>query len=113
MAIDTFMVFVGVYADVDSATQDYELVKDLHSKAGLIDAYDAAVVVRRGMARSRSSPSTRHPRGSEAFSAAASVWQPAWLWRCFRSRRSAVACSPPARPAARLSAHWPDTPQQG
>jgi uncharacterized membrane protein len=47
MAIDTFMVFVGVYADVDSATADYELVKDLHTKAGLIDAYDAAVVVRR------------------------------------------------------------------
>lgn len=47
MAIDTFIVFVGVYADVDAATADYELVKDLHTKAGLIDAYDAAVIVRR------------------------------------------------------------------
>jgi uncharacterized membrane protein len=47
MAIDTFMVYVGVYGDVDSATADYELVKDLHTKAHLIDAYDAAVVERR------------------------------------------------------------------
>jgi len=47
MAIDTFMVYVGVYADADSATADNELVKDLHVTAGLIDAYDAAVVVRR------------------------------------------------------------------
>jgi uncharacterized membrane protein len=47
MAIDTFMVFVGVYADVDAAKADYELVKDLHTKAALIDAYDAAVIERR------------------------------------------------------------------
>ena len=26
---------------------DYEAVKDLHTKAGLIDAYDAAVIERR------------------------------------------------------------------
>jgi len=47
MAIDTFMVFVGVYADVDAAKADYELIKDLHTKAALIDAYDAAVIERR------------------------------------------------------------------
>ena len=47
MAIDTFMVYVGVYADVDAAKADYELIKDLHTKAGLIDAYDAAVIQRR------------------------------------------------------------------
>lgn len=47
MAVDTFMVFVGVYADVEAAEADYELVKDLHTKADLIDAYDAAVVQRR------------------------------------------------------------------
>ncbi|GAA3630094.1 hypothetical protein [Microlunatus ginsengisoli] len=47
MAIDTFMVYVGVYADVEQAKADYELVKDLHVKAGLIDAYDAAVIERR------------------------------------------------------------------
>jgi len=47
MAVDTFMAYVGVYASVADAEADYELVKDLHTKAGLIDAYDAAVVERR------------------------------------------------------------------
>src|SRR5690349_8729990 len=46
MAVDTFIVSVGVYPDVDSAEADYDLVKDLHRKAGLIDAYDAAVIQR-------------------------------------------------------------------
>jgi uncharacterized membrane protein len=47
MAIDTFMAYVGVYPSVDDAEADYELVKDLHTKADLIDAYDAAVIERR------------------------------------------------------------------
>jgi len=47
MAIDTFMVYVGAYPSVDAAEADYDLVKDLHRKAGLIDAYDAAVLERR------------------------------------------------------------------
>ena len=47
MAIDTFMAYVGVYDDVADADADYDLVKDLHTKADLIDAYDAAVIVRR------------------------------------------------------------------
>jgi uncharacterized membrane protein len=47
MAIDTFFAYSGVYADVEDALADYEAVKDLHTKAGLIDAYDAAVVERK------------------------------------------------------------------
>src|SRR3954449_9183709 len=47
MAVDTFMVYVGVYPDVAAAEADYDLVKDLHTKANLIDAYDAAVLERR------------------------------------------------------------------
>lgn len=47
MAIDTFFVFVGTYSDVADAEADYEAVKDLHTEAGLVDAYDAALVVRR------------------------------------------------------------------
>jgi uncharacterized membrane protein len=46
MAFDTFMVYVGVYSDVDAAEADYDLVKALHTEAGLIDAYDAAVIQR-------------------------------------------------------------------
>jgi uncharacterized membrane protein len=45
--MDTFMVYVGVYADVDDAKADYQAVHDLHVKDGLIDAYDAAVIERK------------------------------------------------------------------
>src|SRR5215831_20979675 len=47
MAVDTFIADVGVYDDVSDADADYELVKDLHTKEHLIDAYDAAVIERR------------------------------------------------------------------
>jgi uncharacterized membrane protein len=46
MAIDTFVAFVGVYANDADAEADYQLVKDLHVEAGLMDAYDAAVISR-------------------------------------------------------------------
>jgi uncharacterized membrane protein len=46
MAIDTLMVYVGVYEQVGDAEADYQLVKELHTEAGLIDAYDAAVIER-------------------------------------------------------------------
>jgi uncharacterized membrane protein len=47
MAIDTFLVYAGIYERLDDALTDYESVKDLHTEMGLIDAYDAAVVERR------------------------------------------------------------------
>jgi uncharacterized membrane protein len=47
MPIDTMMVYVGVYDSVTAAQADYELVKDLHTEADLIDGYDAAVIERR------------------------------------------------------------------
>lgn len=46
MAVDTFMAYVGVYPSVEGTEADYELVKDLHHRAGLLDAYDAAVLER-------------------------------------------------------------------
>jgi len=46
MAIDTFVVYVGVYANQADAEDDYQALKDLHTEAGLLDAYDAAVVAR-------------------------------------------------------------------
>ena len=48
MPMDTLLAFVAVYNSVDDAEADYQLVKDLHTEADLIDAYDAAVVERRG-----------------------------------------------------------------
>ena len=47
MAIDTLLAYAGVYNSVGDAEADYELVKELHTEAGLIDAYDAAVIERR------------------------------------------------------------------
>src|SRR5690349_11669137 len=47
MAVDTFIAFVGAYDTASDAEADYQLVKDLHTKAGLIDSYDAAVIERR------------------------------------------------------------------
>ena len=47
MAVDMFLVYVGGYPDLAAASADYDAVKELHTKAGLIDAYDAAVLERR------------------------------------------------------------------
>jgi uncharacterized membrane protein len=47
MPIDTFFAFIGAYSDVKDAESDYDAVKDLHTEAGLIDAYDAAVIERK------------------------------------------------------------------
>ena len=47
VAVDTFFAFSGVYANVDDALADYDAVKQLHTDAGLIDAYDAAVIQRK------------------------------------------------------------------
>lgn len=46
MAIDTLFVYAGVYGDAGDALADYELIKDLHTKADLLDSYDAAVIER-------------------------------------------------------------------
>src|SRR6188472_3021039 len=53
VAIDTLLVVVGVYGSVDDAKADYELVGDLHTEAGLIDAYDAAVIERRDRGKTK------------------------------------------------------------
>jgi uncharacterized membrane protein len=47
MPIDTFMAYAGVYNNLDDAKADYDAVHALHMEAGLIDAYDAAVIERR------------------------------------------------------------------
>jgi uncharacterized membrane protein len=46
LSIDTFVAFIGVYAATEDAEADYQAVKDLHTEAGLLDAYDAAVIAR-------------------------------------------------------------------
>ena len=73
MAVDTFMAYVGVYPGVAEAEADYQLVKDLHTEAGLIDAYDAAVIERRDDGKVKIPRSTRPRPGSVASSAAGSA----------------------------------------
>jgi uncharacterized membrane protein len=46
MAIDTLFVYCGVYEEAADALADYELIKELHTEADLIDSYDAAVIER-------------------------------------------------------------------
>jgi len=46
VAIDTLLVYCGVYGESADALEDYDLIKDLHTEANLIDAYDAAVIER-------------------------------------------------------------------
>ena len=53
MAIDTLLVCVGVYDRRADAEADYEVVQALHREAGLIDAYDAAVIERRDDGKTR------------------------------------------------------------
>ena len=68
MAIDTLMVDVGVYGDVADAEADYELVKDLHTEAGLIDGYDAAVIERREGGKTKVVKNHETPTNSSAAS---------------------------------------------
>src|SRR5271165_1886517 len=47
MAVDTYFAYSGVYSNVENALADYNAVHALHTEAGLIDAYDAAVIERK------------------------------------------------------------------
>ena len=93
MAIDTFMAYVGVYDSVSDADADYELVKDLHTKEHLIDAYDAAVVERRADGKVKITRKHETPTRVGGVLGGGVGRLPAWSWRCSRSPRSAVACS--------------------
>src|SRR5881392_3437875 len=53
MAVDTLIAYAGVYDNVADAEADYQLVHDLHTEAGLIDAYDAAVIERTDKGKAR------------------------------------------------------------
>ena len=76
MAVDTFVAYVAVYDNAAGADADYEAVKELHAKAGLIDAYDAAVIERRADGKVKITKNTRR-RPAAACSAAGRGWPPA------------------------------------
>ena len=110
MPVDTFIAYVGVYADEETADADYEAVKDLHTEAGLMDAYDAAVIVRRDDGKVKITKKHETPRAGGVLGGG-SGWPPAWSspcspcrHRCRRPRRRrrgrCSAPSPATLPAA-------------
>ena len=111
MAIDTFLVFVGVYANDKDAEADYKLVHDLHVKAGLIDAYDAAVISRRDDGKVKIIKKHETPTAWAVSWAVASGSQPASWSRCSPSPRSAAVSSPERLRAALCWARLPVTPR--
>jgi hypothetical protein len=46
MAVAGYFSFIGIYEDLEEARADYHAVKKFRSEAGLLDAYDAAIVER-------------------------------------------------------------------
>ena len=70
MAVDTFIAYVGVYPSVEQAEADYQLIKDLHTQAGMMDAYDAAVIEKRTDGKVRITKKHETPTGSAEYWAA-------------------------------------------
>src|SRR5688500_18932366 len=110
MAVDTFVAYIGVYPSVESAESEYQLVKDLHNKAGMLDAYDAAVTEKREDGKVRITKSMKPRPGWAACAAVGLAWPPGSAWRCSRSPPSVVGCSRPRLPVGPYSVQWPDTP---
>ena len=75
MPIDTFIAYVGVYGSAEDAEADYQAVKELHTELGLIDAYDAAVIVHEGGHKVKITKKHETPTASAGCSAPASGWR--------------------------------------
>ena len=103
MAIDTLFVYCGVYGEAADALADYELIKDLHTEANLIDAYDAAVIERDHKGKVKIVKKTRPRRAPAVCSAVGSAWPRASSSSCSgrRHRRRSPARHHRCRRAAR------------
>ena len=113
MAVDTFVAYVGVYPSVEYAELDYQLVKDLHTKAGMLDAYDAAVIEKREDGKVRITKKHETPtRVGGVLGGGVGLRLGLW-WRCSHSPHLVVACSRPQLPAEPCSVRWPDTRRLG
>ena len=113
MAIDTFIVIVGVYADVETAEADYELIKDLHTEAGLIDAYDAAVIHRRDDDKVKIVRKHETPTRVGGVLGGGLDWRLVWSWHCFPSRRSEAGFWRLPRRVGQCWVRWRGTPLAG
>jgi uncharacterized membrane protein len=99
MAVDTFMAYVGVYPSVADAEADYELVKDLHTEADLVDAYDAALIERRPDGKVKITKKHETPTRVGGALGAGVGLATGLVVALFPFAASAVGCWPPPRPA--------------
>jgi hypothetical protein len=113
MAVDTFVAYVGVYDNAAGADADYETVKELHTKAGLIDAYDAAVIERRADGKVKITKKHETPTWVGGVLGGGAGLATGLVVALFPFAAIGGAClrSPPE--AARCWARWPATQRPG
>ena len=108
MTLDTFVAFAGVYPDLAAAEADYDLVKELHTREGLLDAYDAAVIHRREDGKVKITRKHETPTRSVACWAEAGL-ATGLVVALFPFAAVGGGCSPRPPRAAPSSAPWPGT----
>jgi uncharacterized membrane protein len=109
MARDTFTVIVGSYPDLASAESDYELVKELHVEADLMDAYDAAVIHRRQDGKVRIARKHETPTRVGGVLGGGAGLATGLVVALFPSPPSGADCWRPPPPAERSSGRRPGT----
>src|SRR3954451_16725879 len=112
VAIDTLLVVVGVYDDVADAKADYERVGDLHTEAGLIDAYDAAVIERTDKGKTRIVKKHETPTRVGGVLGGGMGLATGWSLRCSHLPPSVAGCLRAPPPEARSWAQSPVTPRR-
>jgi uncharacterized membrane protein len=80
---DSTFIFVATYVDEDAAQDDYQVIKDLHSR-GLVGSYDAAVITKDASGKvheNKDETATRHGAwwGIAAGAAVGAIFAPAVL----------------------------------
>ena len=96
-----------------SGRADYQVVKDLHREAGLIDAYDAAVIERREGGKTKIVKKHETPTRVGGVLGGGVGLATGLVVALFPSRPSAAACSRARPRGARSSARWPATRRPG
>ena len=113
MAVDTFVAYVGVYDNAAGADADYEAVKELHAEAGLIDAYDAAVIERRAGGKVKITKKHETPTRVGGVLGGGAGLATGLVVALFPFAAVGGACSRSLPGAARCWARWPVTQRPG
>jgi uncharacterized membrane protein len=111
VAVDTFFAYSGVYADLDDALADYDAIKQLHTDAGLIDAYDAAVVERKSSGKVKIVKKHETPTRVGGVLGGGVGLATGLVIALFPA--AAIGCSSRPAPVGPYSEPWPAMPPQG